>query len=121
MINRVKPLVLIAIYLILTQCKKSTSASCGCGSPIVGSLVNASGELYFDSSNKQYYINTAGIDPVRNFICDTTSSSLKPFLDSAKKHNATIIVSAQQRNACVPDSITPVGKWYNINITSLAY
>jgi hypothetical protein len=84
-------------------------------------LINSTGQLYFDSSKRQYYINTPGIDEVRNFICDTTSSSLKSFLDSAKKNSAAVIVSAQQRTTCVPDSITPIGKWYNINITSLAY
>ena len=121
MINKLNPLVIVIIFLILAQCKKSNSAICGCDSPIVDSLINSSGQLYFDSLKGQYYINTAGIDPVRNFICDTSSSILKPFLDSAKKHNATVTVSAQQRNACVPDSITPIGKWYNIDVTSLTY
>jgi hypothetical protein len=119
--NKIKLLVLIAIYLILIQCKKSTSATCGCDSPVVNSLSNVQGQLYFDSSKKQYYINTPGIEEVRNFICDTTSSSLKPFLDSAKKNSAAVIVSAQQRAFCVPDTITPLGKWYNINIMSLSY
>jgi hypothetical protein len=115
-------ILLLAIYFF-SGCRKSKSPGCGCDAPLMDTLNDTIGYLYYNVLSKEYYVSTAGpgIDGSHNVICDTNSEALRPFLDSARVKGANVTISGERRKYCQSDSVIYIGQWTNIKITSMTY
>lgn len=114
---------LLVWVIVICHCNKSEMTSCGCDSPILDSVINTYGVLYYEPVSKQYYIRSVGlnVDGTTSIVCDTNSPPLRPYLDSAKQVSAVVKFSGKEHSACFSDTIMYIGKWVNINLTNLNY